>query len=62
MIDRMSDKTTIEAQPVLDLSDALVPDDKELKRRQSVFWQFLKFNSFNLRIMKMVFKGHHPPK
>ncbi len=54
----MSDNT-ISAQPVLDLSGAMLPIEKTLKQRQNVFLQFGRFMVFNFRIMKMVFKGHH---
>lgn len=46
-------------QPVADLSHAPVPTAKTLKMRRSVPFQLTRFAVFNVRIMKMVLKGHH---
>lgn len=45
--------------PVLDLSKAPMPTEATLKARHSLPMQFLKFVGFDLRIMRMVLKGHH---
>jgi hypothetical protein len=45
--------------PVADLSKAPLPTSKTLKMRQSLPFQFMRFLSFNGRIMRMVIKGHH---
>ncbi len=47
------------AEPVADLSKAPLPTAATLKARQSVVKQFLRFVTFDLRIMRMVAKGHH---
>jgi hypothetical protein len=45
--------------PIVDLSKAPMPTAKTLKMRQSLPFQFIRFLSFNSRIMRMVIKGHH---
>ena len=45
--------------PVADLSKAPLPTGKTLKMRQSLPFQFMRFLSFNGRIVRMVVKGHH---
>ena len=45
-------------QPVADLSKAPLPTPKTLKRRRNVFFQFFRFVLFNLRIIKLVVRGH----
>jgi hypothetical protein len=45
--------------PIADLSKAPLPTGKTLKMRQSVPFQFIRFLSFNGRIMRMVIKGHN---
>lgn len=48
-----------EGEPVADLSKAPLPTEQTLKARQSLVGQFTKFVGFDLRIMRMVLKGHH---
>lgn len=43
---------------VADLSRAPMPTAKTLRYRQSLVPQFFRFIAFNLRIMRMVLKGH----
>lgn len=45
--------------PVADLSKAPLPTKKTLQLRRNLPLQFLRFVSFDLRIMRMVAKGHH---
>ena len=45
-------------QPVADLSKAPMPTAKTLKMRRSIPFQLTRFALFNVRIMKMVAKGH----
>jgi hypothetical protein len=42
-----------------DLSKSPLPTARTLRRRQSLPFQFARFVSFDLRIMRMVAKGHH---
>lgn len=44
---------------VADLSRSPMPTAKTLRRRQSLILQFFRFVAFDLRIMRMVLKGHH---
>ena len=46
-------------EPVLDLSKAPLPTAKTLGARRNVWLQFWRFVAFDLRIMRMVIKGHH---
>lgn len=46
-------------QPFLDVSQAPLPTSKTLKMRKSLPYQFTRFMAFNMRIMRMVIKGHH---
>lgn len=48
----------VDDQPVADLSRAPLPTRRTLRRRRSLPAQALRFLSFNLRIMRMVVKGH----
>lgn len=48
----------VDDQPVADLSRAPLPTRGTLRRRRSLPVQSLRFLSFNLRIMRMVVKGH----
>lgn len=48
----------VDDQPVADLSGAPLPTRSTLRRRRSLPAQALRFLSFNLRIMRMVVKGH----
>ncbi len=40
------------------IAEAPLPTPRTLKRRQNLFIQFLRFVAHNLRIMRMVIKGH----
>jgi len=46
-------------EPVADLSKSPLPTAKTLRGRQNLLGQFLRFIAFDLRIMRMVAKGHH---
>lgn len=46
-------------QPVVDLSAAPLPTAATLRRRRSVWAQALRFASFNVRILRIVLRGHH---
>ncbi|HSO63947.1 MAG TPA: hypothetical protein VLQ78_02505 [Ornithinibacter sp.] len=45
--------------PVADLSGAPLPTEKTLRMRRNLPFQATRFAVFNLRIMRMVLKGHH---
>ena len=45
-------------QPTLDLTKAPLPTARTLRQRQSILLQFTRFVLFDLRIMRMVAKGH----
>jgi len=45
--------------PIVDLSRAPLPTRATLRRRRNIPLQFLRFVAFDLRIMRMVIKGHH---
>lgn len=47
------------SEPVADLSAAPLPTASTLRRRRSLPLQAMRFALFNLRIMRMVLKGHH---
>jgi hypothetical protein len=47
------------AAEVADLSRSPLPTKRTLARRQNVFLQFFRFVRFDLRIIRMVAKGHH---
>ena len=51
----MTDMTT----PAADLSLAPLPTEKTLRMRRNLPYQTLRFAMFNLRIVRMVLKGHH---
>ncbi len=40
------------------IAEAPLPTQATLKRRKNLFWQFLRFIAHNVRIMRMVIKGH----
>ena len=44
----------------LDLSAARVPSSTEIKMRKNVAWQLLRFAVLNLKMVKMITKGHVP--
>lgn len=46
------------AEPIADLSKAPLPTARTLRARRNLALQFLRFLSFNSRIMRMVVKGH----
>ena len=45
-------------QPTLDLTKAPLPTKRTLASRMSIPRQFARFVAFDLRIMRMVIKGH----
>lgn len=45
-------------QPVADLSGAPLPTSATLRRRRNPLVQMTRFIAFNLRILRMVGKGH----
>ncbi len=45
--------------PVADLSKAPLPTTRTLAIRRNPLVQFFRFISFDLRILRMVAKGHH---
>ncbi len=45
--------------PTPDLSSAPLPTRKTLRMRQNLPYQAYRFAAFNLRIVRMVVKGHH---
>jgi hypothetical protein len=47
------------ASTVADLSKSPLPTRKTLSQRRNVVLQFFRFVRFDLRIMRMVIKGHH---
>ncbi|HET7725273.1 MAG TPA: hypothetical protein VFK68_11585 [Propionibacteriaceae bacterium] len=47
------------ASTVADLSRSPLPTRRTLARRQNLLIQFVRFLSFDLRILRMVAKGHH---
>lgn len=47
------------AEPIADLSKSPLPTPKTLKMRRNLPFQFTRFLAFNVRIMRMVLKGHH---
>ena len=55
----MTEPTQATADPIADLTKAPLPTARTLKARQNIFGQFLRFVAFDLRIMRMVIKGHH---
>jgi hypothetical protein len=55
----MTDSTAPAAEPVADLSRSPLPTQKTLKLRRNLAVQFVRFVAFDLRIMRMVLKGHH---
>ncbi len=50
--------TAPEGSTVADLSRAPLPTEATLRRRQSLVRQFFRFIAYDLRIMRMVLKGH----
>jgi hypothetical protein len=46
-------------QPTLDLTKAPLPTARTLRQRRSIPLQLTRFLSFDVRIMRMVAKGHN---
>jgi hypothetical protein len=42
----------------LDLSKARVPSPTEISMRKNLLWQALRFAILNLKMVKMITKGH----
>ena len=55
----MTESNLPTAEPIADLSSAPLPTEKTLRARQNLLGQFMRFIAFDLRIMRMVVKGHH---
>ncbi len=47
------------SSPTHDVSGAPLPTAKTLRMRQNLPYQALRFAVFNVRIVRMVVKGHH---
>lgn len=50
--------TELAGGPIADLSGAPLPTKKTLRSRMNIPAQLVKFVGFDLRIMRMVLKGH----
>lgn len=50
--------TTPPGSTAADLSKAPLPTDATLRKRQSIPLQLTRFAAYNVRIMRMVLKGH----
>lgn len=48
----------VENQPYANLSGAPLPTPQTLRFRKNVIAQFFKFIGFDVRILRMVLKGH----
>jgi hypothetical protein len=46
--------------PQESIARAPLPTEKTLKQRKSVLIQFTRFVAINLKMIKMIRKGHHP--
>lgn len=46
-------------EPTVDLAKAPLPTRRTLRMRRSLPFQFTRFLAFNVRILRMVLKGHH---
>ena len=44
---------------VVTFTQSQVPTDKEIKARTNLLVQLIRFVSLNLRMLKMITKGHH---
>lgn len=44
----------------LDLSKARIPGDTEIRMRKNLLWQAFRFLVLNLKMVKMITKGHSP--
>jgi hypothetical protein len=47
------------SSPTHDLRGAPLPTEKTLRMRRNLPYQTYRFAVFNLRIVRMVLKGHH---
>ena len=47
-------------EPMEDISRAPLPTEKTLKQRRNILFQILRFAAINLKMIKMIRKGHHP--
>lgn len=61
--DRSQTLKTIPEETMKDIeariAAAPLPTDQTLRRRRSLGFQFTRFVAMNLRIVKMVIRGHH---
>lgn len=55
----MSDMTNETFSPTPDLRSAPLPTERTLRMRRNLPYQAYRFAAFNLRIVRMVVKGHH---
>ena len=46
--------------PMEDINRAPLPTDKTLKMRKRVCFQIFRFAAINLKMIRMIRKGHHP--
>jgi len=42
------------------IARAPLPTEKTLKQRRNLLIQFMRFCAINLKMIKMIRKGHHP--
>lgn len=46
--------------PQESIARAPLPTEKTLRQRRNIFIQFLRFCAINVKMIKMIRKGHHP--
>lgn len=46
--------------PMEDINRAPLPTEKTLKMRSRIFFQLFRFAAINLKMIRMIRKGHHP--
>jgi hypothetical protein len=46
--------------PMEDINRAPLPTAKTLRQRKRLGFQFFRFIAINLKMVKMIRKGHHP--
>lgn len=46
--------------PQESIAHAPLPTEKTLRARRSLFLQFFRFMAINVKMIKMIRKGHHP--
>ena len=46
--------------PMEDINRAPLPTEKTLKQRKNVLMQLIRFAAINIKMIKMIRKGHHP--